>query len=115
MIAFFIRFLKPLFFGRRFYLLLVNIIFLFIVSYWFPFLFQVSEILLLFLIGLLLLDYMVLFSGKTGIEIERIVPERFSNGDENKVQLALTNHYPFPVLVSIVDEVPVQFQKRDFI
>src|ERR1700738_1120554 len=114
MISFYKKFLKPLFFSRRFYLLLVSIIFLFIISNWFSFLFPVAEILLIFLTGLLLLDYLVLFAGKKTMEAERIVPARFSNGDENKVGIVLTNHYPFPVLASIIDEVPIQFQKRDF-
>ncbi len=114
MIAFYKRFLKPLFFGRRFYLLLISIILLFIISYWFSFLFPVAQIFLLFLVGLSLLDYLVLFVGKKRIESERIVSSRFSNGDENKVQITISNHYPFPVFASIVDEVPIQFQKRDF-
>src|SRR6185503_20743004 len=40
---------------------------------------------------------------------------RFSLGDENKVTLHLENRYPFTVRVSILDELPVQFQERKWL
>ena len=111
--TFYLNYLKPLFFGRRFFLLLVGIILLFVLSYWFDFLYSVANILLLFLGILVILDYLVLF-GKNGLELERIVSERFSNGDENQVQISVRNNYRFPVSLRLIDEVPVQFQKRNF-
>src|SRR5262245_33957247 len=111
---FYSRYLKPLFFGRRFFLLFVGIILLFIISYWFEFLFGVAEILLIFLGMLLMVDYIVLFGGKVKLELERIVPERFSNGDENKVKILSRSSYRFPVTLTIIDEIPIQFQKRNF-
>jgi len=110
---FYLNYLKPLFFGRRFFLLLVGIILLFVLSYWFEFLYSVANILLLFLGILAILDYLVLF-GKNGLELERIASEKFSNGDENQVQISVRNNYRFPVSLRIIDEVPVQFQKRNF-
>ena len=41
--------------------------------------------------------------------------DRFSNGDDNKVTLIIKNRYPFRAAVKIIDEIPVQFQKRDFL
>ncbi len=41
--------------------------------------------------------------------------DRFSNSDENKVILQITNMMPFELYVDIIDELPVQFQKRDWI
>ncbi|HYJ38224.1 MAG TPA: DUF58 domain-containing protein [Chitinophagaceae bacterium] len=111
---FYSTYLKPLFFGRRFFLLLVGVILLFILSYWFDILFGVAEILLLFLGILVTVDYLVLFGAKNGLELKRIVPESFSNGDENKVQISIRNKYRFPVSIKIIDEVPVQFQQRNF-
>ena len=46
--------------------------------------------------------------------IERMIPERLSNGDENPVHLQLQNRYPFSVKLEVIDELPMQFQKRDF-
>ena len=111
---FYNRYLKPLFFGRRFFLLFVGIILLFTLSFWFQFLFVVAQILLIFLGVLLIVDYLVLFGGKDKLELQRIVPERFSNGDENKVKISIRNNYRFPVSLMIIDELPVQFQIRGF-
>ncbi|HEY6063983.1 MAG TPA: DUF58 domain-containing protein, partial [Chitinophagaceae bacterium] len=52
---------------------------------------------------------------KNGIEAERIVSDRFSIGDDNKIFIRLFNHYGFPVRTSIIDELPVQFQERKWI
>ena len=45
---------------------------------------------------------------------ERLVPDKFSNGDENHVHLKIQNRYHFTIHVELVDELPVQFQIRDF-
>ncbi len=52
---------------------------------------------------------------KKGLKGERIVPEKFSNSDLNSVSIVLRNHYAFKIRVGIIDELPVQFQKRDFL
>lgn len=59
-------------------------------------------------------DIILLYRRNSGIEANRMVPQRLSNGDENPIRLNLKNHYPFPVLTTVVDEVPYQFQMRDF-
>jgi uncharacterized protein (DUF58 family) len=43
------------------------------------------------------------------------MPERFSNGDENIVTITVANQFPFKATLKIIDELPVQFQKRDFL
>jgi len=55
----------------------------------------------------------MLYSSK-GLRGERLLPDRFSNSDENLVSIQLYNGYEFPIEVGIVDELPVQFQMRDF-
>lgn len=51
---------------------------------------------------------------KNGLKGERILPEKFSNSDNNPVSILLINSYPFKINVGIIDELPIQFQKRDF-
>ena len=109
------NYIKPLFFGRRFYWSLVGVIVLFILSYSWTALFRVAQITLLFVIVMVLLDYVLLFSRKRNITIERIMPDRFSNGDLNKVQLTIANRYHFRISIKVIDEIPVQFQRRDFL
>ncbi len=109
------RFYKSLFFGRRFYALLVLVIALFVVSYGFPFLFNISKIALAALFIFTLLDYLILFFRQDSIAAERLLPERFSNGDQNNVSIHIVNNYSFAIEVFIIDELPEQFQLRDFV
>lgn len=62
-----------------------------------------------------MVDYLFLFNQKTGIQAQRILPEKMSNGDENSIKIDLKNNYPFPINAKIIDEIPFQFQKRDFL
>jgi uncharacterized protein (DUF58 family) len=93
----------------------VGVIVLFLVSYAASFLFPVAQLFLLFLGVVVALDYTVLFSRKEPVPVRRVLSERFSNGDLNKVSLELTNRYPFRVWLRIIDELPDQFQRRDFL
>ena len=87
---------------------------LFAFSYFFPLLFQAALMLLLLVAIAVLLDAFLLYRIKEGIGAERILNERFSNGDENKVVLRLQNHYDFSVACEIIDELPVQFQQTNW-
>ncbi len=68
----------------------------------------------LLLAMLTILDTIILFAAKNGVKGKRVLPEKFSNGDENPVNLVISNYYTFNVNVTIIDEVPEQFQVRDF-
>ena len=48
------------------------------------------------------------------MEAVRTLPDKFSNGDNNTIQLNITNKYPFLIYLDIIDEIPEQFQVRDF-
>ncbi len=60
------------------------------------------------------MDIMILFFARTGIEGTRITPEKLSNGDVNLINVSIKNYYTFPVSAKIIDEIPFQFQVRDF-
>lgn len=86
---------------------------LFLFSYWWEWLFGIVWVLVLGFGVFILLELMMVFS-KTALDGERILPEKFSNSDKNPVSIQLINSYPFKIEVGIIDELPVQFQKRDF-
>ena len=69
---------------------------------------------LLVLITFSVLDILIVFFAKTGIEASRVAPEKLSNGDENPIRLEIRNYFTFPVWVKIIDEIPFQFQIRNF-
>ena len=87
---------------------------LFVVSFFIPAFFQVA-IAVLVLTGISdLVDFILLYRNKNGIEAERIVNERLSNGDENKILVQLKNNYDFTIHCSVIDELPYQFQERNW-
>lgn len=94
--------------------MLLGIIGLFICAFIFPNLYNAVWFILLVLLTFLGLDILILYFTKTGIEAERITPEKLSNGDLNPINVQIKNHYTFPILVKIIDEIPFQFQVRDF-
>jgi uncharacterized protein (DUF58 family) len=108
------RFYKSLFFSRRWYQLFVVVILLFVAAFGIPFLFTIAQLCLLSLAVVTILDYWVLFARRNPVEVTRQVSDRFSNGDTNPVRLVVKNDYSFPVSLRIIDELPEQFQERDF-
>jgi uncharacterized protein (DUF58 family) len=52
---------------------------------------------------------------KNQVSAERILPQKLSNSDENEVEIMVENKYRFSINVEIIDEIPIQFQKRDFL
>mgnify|MGYP003668702948 CR=1 FL=1 len=87
---------------------------LFIVGFFIPFFFEVSKILLLILSVLTIVDIILLYSQNDGIYIHRSLPEKLSNGDKNKVDILIENKYKFVTYILIIEELPYQFQKRNF-
>ena len=87
---------------------------LFVISFVLPKWFTIVKLLLLCLLALTFLDALILFATKKGLHGTRNLPEKFSNGDQNPIQLTLENFYTFPVYARIIDEIPEQFQARQF-
>lgn len=108
------NFYSSLFFSKRFYILWVALIIGFIFSYYLPLLFNIAQLGLILLLVGVILDYIVLFRKADPVTVERILPERLSNGDQNKIMLKITNNYPFEIRTRIIDELPVQLQMRSF-
>ncbi|MBZ9650652.1 DUF58 domain-containing protein [Psychroflexus montanilacus] len=108
------QFLASLYFGKLVYTILYALSGLYLLSFWFESLFVISTGLLIIFIGILLIEMFRLFNGKKFMA-ERILTEKFSNSDANTVELHFDNNYAFPIYLEIIDEIPEQFQKRDFL
>ncbi|TNJ45824.1 DUF58 domain-containing protein [Tamlana fucoidanivorans] len=106
--------LKSFYIQPRFFYVGISIVVLFALSYFVSVLFNVAQLLLFILALLFLFDFLIIFIGKNKIVATRILPDKFSNGDKNTVVLKLTNQYSFSTHLEIIDEIPVQFQIRDF-
>lgn len=105
---------KSLYLNNRLFYALGFITILFVTGFFIPMLFSISKVLLFILVLLTLADMFIVYSVKNGMQIERQLPERLSNGDNNKINLTLKNTYNFTTFSSIIEELPFQFQKRDF-
>jgi hypothetical protein len=83
-------------------------------SFWFRILFTIAILVSLTLGVLLLLDFFLLYRFKKGIIANRKVADKLSNADENSIELYFKNNFPFKIHIIVIDEIPFQFQKRDF-
>ena len=111
---FFKKYIGVLYLTTRFYLVAGLCIVLFIASFLYPVIFLIPKILFWVFIILVIIDYLFLFIFSKGPSAKRLMADRFSNGDENKVEVQVKNNMPFVVDMEIIDELPVQFQKRDW-
>ncbi len=93
---------------------LIAIVVMFLVAFQFPRIFGYLQFAFYLLLILWLIDVILLYRVKNGVEAGRELPDKLSNGDENPITISVRNKYAFPVEVSIIDELPIQFQKRDF-
>jgi uncharacterized protein (DUF58 family) len=101
------------FFSSRFYIAGGLGVALFIISWllqWNP---ELPKILIACLGLLVLGDALALFSNRKGIIAERNLPDRFSNGDLNTVEIHLKSNFPFQTFLKITEELPVQFEIRN--
>lgn len=106
--------IKPFYLQNRFFYACIAIMVLFVISFIFPRGFTVVKLLLLLLATITVLDTILLFAAKNGVKGSRVVPEKFSNGDENPIRILINNYYTFHVHINIIDEIPEQFQVRNF-
>jgi len=106
---------NSLFLNNRFFYFLGGIALLFVVGFFISVFFSIAKVLLFILGVLTLIDIVILYHTKKAIQVLRTIPERLSNGDANQITLHLKSAYHFPAHLSIIEELPYQFQKRDFI
>lgn len=95
-----------------YYVIAMEVVFL-VFAFFFPFLYIIAILALLIILVLILTDAAILYANKKGIFAKRGTHDKFSNGDENSVTIFLKNNYLFPARLTVIDELPHQFQARD--
>ncbi|WP_461629924.1 DUF58 domain-containing protein [Labilibaculum euxinus] len=109
------KFIKSIYLKPNFYWILVIVAVISILGHFIPFLFPVARLLLLLFLVCLALEIFILYRNKKGITASRKCPEKLSNGDKNSISILVENNYSVSTQIDIIDELPVQFQKRDFL
>lgn len=106
--------MTPMFITNRFFWLLGAVITLFAASYPLGWLFAPAQTAFALFCMLLLLDAVVLFRKKPDITCSRNLAPIFSLSDQNPVDLTLSNQSGMRLYLNVVDELPIQFQQRNF-
>jgi uncharacterized protein (DUF58 family) len=110
-----VKLIKDIYTQFRLYAVSSIVIVFFVFGQFFDPMFLLAKILLLLFILLLIFDAVLLFiTNRQLVLLRRLVPEKLSNGDENKVTIFITNNHSFKLSVEVIDEIPMQFQLRDF-
>lgn len=109
-----IRFFKQLYLNNILFYCIIGVIFLFILAYLFPMFYNAAWYVLYLLLAFLIIDTLLLFASGKKIIGNRIMSEKLSNGDENEINIVINNQYSFPIYSKIIDEIPFQFQQRNF-
>ncbi len=108
------KFLKSFYIHNTFFRYIAVLSACFILSFWIPILYPIAWLLTLVLLGLFLFDIFLLYTNAKGIWARRILPKKLSNSDFNPINIVFESFYPFKSHISLIDELPKQFQKRDF-
>lgn len=104
---------KNTYLTNRFFLAGVALVVLCILGFIFPVLFPVAQIALVGFVAICAVDMMLLFRRSSNVTCSRITGKMFSLGNENLVQLSVVNRSAQKLKITIIDEIPFQFQKRD--
>lgn len=87
---------------------------LFAGGYFFSMLLAAAKAVLYTVIVLAAVDVALLYRTNKGVTARRDLADRLSNGDDNEVKIHLVNFYGFRAGATVIDEIPFQFQRRDF-
>src|SRR5690606_5101876 len=106
--------LRNLYLETRFYVVLTVIALVFIPGVKWDGFILAGQILIAMFLVLVFLDVFLLMIPKQKVVGKRIVNEKFSLGDENPVVVQLSNKGNVSYHVELVEELPYQFQIRNF-
>jgi uncharacterized protein (DUF58 family) len=107
-------YMKNVFLPTRFFITYGAVILSFIFAFFFENLAFVAQTTLATFGAFLAFEFFFLFNGLIKLNAKRILPKFFSLGDDNLVKIDISHQFVFPLSIEIIDELPVQFQKRDF-
>jgi len=108
------KWLKSIYLNNFTFYVFLGILVLFVVAYIFPSLYNATWFIFYVFLGFIGIDFILLFVTNQRFNGLRQTPEKLSNGDENPVTIRVENGYGFPVRLKVIDEIPFQFQVRDF-
>ena len=108
------KWLKSIYLNNFTFYVFIGILVCFVLAYLFPVLYNATWLLMFIYLGFIVVDFLLLFASNQRFTAFREAPEKLSNGDENPITIRIESGYGFPVSLKVIDEIPVQFQVRNF-
>ncbi len=109
------NFLHSFFLTRRTFVAGWAVVLLAVLGFVWPLFFALAQAATVLLFAAVLIESVLLYRLRKGISAARNTSAKWSNGDENPVELVVTNRHGIAVNVKVLDELPVQLQKRDLV
>ena len=110
-----INFFKSLYTTYKPYYLLAGCCILFILTFFFNWMYYPALAATVILAVFCFADLYLLYIKKGNIVAKRLVEDKLSNGDDNYIYITLQNNYYQKIEIEIIDEIPFQFQNRNFL
>ncbi len=98
----------------RLFIILGGIVLVFITGYFYPAAGAAGKLFLVSAAVCFAVDLLLLFRVSDPVAADRKLPKRLSNGDPNTISITLRHRYPFKTDFRIIEELPFQFQERDY-
>jgi uncharacterized protein (DUF58 family) len=109
-----VKVIKAFYLTSNFFIYIWVIVFLFVLGYFFKEIFFLAQLSFYIFLILAIVDTVILFKENKGMFALRETPIRLSNGDNNEIKIYIENFFKYKVNVKIIDEIPFQFQVRNF-
>lgn len=101
-----------LYFTTRFYLSCIGAAVLFVFAWLFQWPLLVPQLFVALASLAIAVDFLYLFLTGFKFTCSRLCSLRFSNSDYNPVTLQIWHSYPYPIQLTLIEELPEQFQAR---
>ena len=108
------KYFGNLFLHQRFYLVTGLCVLFFVFAFIIPFLAPIAFVVFFVFLLMCLIDYSLLFFTRKIVSAQRITAIRFGNGESNKIEIKVKNHFSFSLHVEVIDELPEEFQIRNW-
>jgi uncharacterized protein (DUF58 family) len=107
------NFFKSIYVSNLLYFIVAAEITLLVFGLFFPWMYGIAKYILTGICFLLVSDLIILYANREGFFARRDTLDKLSNGDDNPVQVQLHNRYLFRANITVIDELPFQFQSRN--
>lgn len=107
--------IRPFYLTGRFFSIAAILVIILALSFAWPVLISIALVGAIVLVATTLADAIILFMRKEPVTGERELPRTMGLNDDNAITLHFANNTALRYSISIIDELPVQFQKRDFL